>query len=62
MQQFILNVMMRVLVSHLSMKMFAYVIIFCPEEIQNLSQVTIVVKTLQWYSLTSKISETFDKI
>ena len=40
-QQFILNVMMRVLVSHLSLKMFGYVIDLCPEEIQNLNQVII---------------------
>ena len=56
MQKFILNIMC-VLVSHLPLKMFGYVIVFCPEEIQNLSQVIIIVKTLQWNSLRSKIPE-----
>ena len=62
MQQFILNVMMRVLVYHLSLKMFDYVVVFCPEEIQNLKKIIIIVKTLQWNSLTSKISEALDSI
>ena len=60
--QFILNVMIRKLLSHLSLKMFGYVIVFCPEEIQNLSQVIIIGKTLQWNSLTSKVSEALDNI
>ena len=42
-QQFILNVMMRVLVSHLSLKMIGYVILFCTEKTQNLSQVIVIV-------------------
>ena len=60
--QFILNVMIRKLLSHLYLKMFGYVIVFCPEEIQNLSQVIIIGKTLQWNSLTSKVSEALDNI
>ena len=62
MQQLILKVMMGVLVFDLSLKMFGYVIVFCLEEIQNLSQIIIIVKTLQWNSLTSKISEALDNI
>ena len=62
MQQLILKVMMGVLVSDLSLKMFGYVIVFCLEEIQNLSQIIIIFKTLQWNSLTSKISEALDNI
>ena len=54
--------MMGILVSHLSLKMFGYVIAFCPEEMQNLSQVIIIVKTLQWSSLKSRISEAHDNI
>ena len=61
MQQFIPNVMIRVLVSQLSLKMFGYVIVFCPKEIQNLSQVIIIIKTSQSNSLTRKKSETLDK-
>ena len=47
--------MMRALSSRLSLKMFGYVIVFFSEDIQNLSHVIIIVKTLQWNFLTSKI-------
>ena len=53
--QYILNIMMRALSSRLSLKMFGYVIVFFSEDIQNLSHVIIIVKTLQWNFLTSKI-------
>ena len=57
-----MNVMMRVVASHLFLKMFGHVIVFWFEEIQNLNQIIIIVKTLQWNSLTSKISEALDSV